>query len=214
MNSGYKRCIIGGAMCFIGVILTAEFLINDQWMRDSSYYDKETGMLIYKLNIGFHWTTLIGMLGVVLLVLGARKILEIEQYIIGAAAFTVCIINFCSWKFFLSMSEIYYEKEVSFGERIIQFYYILKLLSIIFAVALLIIMLWKMDEKKVTLSYRILAILVVASALGCIMIKTIYNSWYLLQTALAGLTVGIVCGSKRMYCYIKKKKRRKGWRVL
>ena len=130
-------------------------------------------MLIYKLNIGFHWTTLIGMLGVILLVLGARKILEIEQYIIGAAAFTVCIINLCSWKFFRSMSEIYYEKEVSFG---------------------------------VTLSYRILAILVVASALGCIMIKTIYNSWYLLQTALAGLTGGIVCGSKRMYCYIKKKK--------
>lgn len=171
-------------------------------------------MLIYKLNIGFHWTTLIGMLGVVLLVLGVRKVLEIEQYIIGATAFTVCIINFCSWKFFLSMSEIYYEKEVSFGERIIQFYYILKLLSIIFAVALLIIMLWKMDEKKVALPYRILAILVIASALGCIMIKTIYNSWYLLQTALAGLTVGIVCGSKRMYCYIKKKKRRKGWRVL
>lgn len=59
----YIKYMINGIMCITGAILAAVFLVSDRWMRDPNVYSKELGQVVHRFNIGFHWTTLIGMAG-------------------------------------------------------------------------------------------------------------------------------------------------------
>ena len=210
----YIRYIINGIMCIMGGVLMAVFLISDRWMRNPNYYDEKAGGIVHRFNIGFHWTTLIGMAGVVLLIVGAAGLIKVEKYVLGLTALTAVAVSLCSWEFFFSMSETYFELVLGFDRRIVLVYYSLKLLSLIFAVILLAIMIMNKKKNKVLLSYRILAALTLLSALGCLLFITVCNHWYLLQSALAVLAVALLFGGQILYAYIEKKRRRAGWRVL
>ena len=198
----------------MGGILMAVFLISDRWMRNPNYYDEKAGGIVHRFNIGFHWTTLIGMAGVILLIAGATNLIKVEKYVLGLTALTAVAVSLCSWEFFFSMSETYFELVLGFDRRIVLAYYSLKLLSLIFAVILLAIMIMNKKKNKVSLSYRILAALTLLSALGCLLFITVCNHWYLLQSALAVLAVAFLFGGQILYAYIEKKRRRAGWRVL
>ena len=210
----YIKYMINGIMCITGAILAAVFLVSDRWMRNPNVYSKELGQVVHRFNIGFHWTTLIGMAGVVLLIVGAAGLLEMERYVLGITALTVTAINLCSWSFFVSMSETYFELVLEFDARIVLVYYSLKALSVIFAVLLFVIMMMSKKKKKASLSYRVLAVLTLISALGCLLFITVCNHWYLLQSALAILAVALLFGGRALCAYIEKKRRRAGWRVL
>ena len=56
----YIKYIINGMMCIAGGILAAVFLVSDRWMRDPNVYSEKLGQIVYRFNIGSHWTTLIG----------------------------------------------------------------------------------------------------------------------------------------------------------
>ncbi|MDM8236715.1 hypothetical protein [[Ruminococcus] torques] len=75
--------IIGGIMCIAGGLLQALFLISDHMMKSPVAYVE--GIKGYKFNIGFHWTTLVGMLGVLMLVMGIRILLKAKKYVLGMA---------------------------------------------------------------------------------------------------------------------------------
>ena len=198
----YIRYTINGIMCIAGEILMAVFLISDRWMRNPNYYDEEIGRIVHRFNIGFHWTTLIGMVGVILLIAGAANLIKVEKYALGLAAFTALAVNLCSWDFFFSMSETYFELVLEFDARIVLVYYSLKALSVIFAVLLFVIMMMSKKKKKASLSYRVLAVLTLISALGCLLFITVCNHWYLLQSALAILAVALLFGGRALCAYI------------
>ena len=82
----YIKYIINGMMCIAGGILAAVFLVSDRWMRDPNVYSEELGQIVHRFNIGFHWTTLIGMAGVVLFLAGAYHF--IKEYL-------PCALNAC-----------------------------------------------------------------------------------------------------------------------
>ena len=210
----YIKYMINGIMCITGAILAAVFLVSDRWMRNPNVYSKELGQVVHRFNIGFHWTTLIGMAGVVLLIVGAAGLLEMERYVLGITALTVTAINLCSWSFFVSMSETYFELVLGAEPGTVLVYYGMKLLSAIFAVILLVIMLMNKNRKKNSLSYRILAGLVLTLSTVCLLFITICNHWYLFQACLAAVTVVLLFGGRRLYGYIEKRKRRAGWKVL
>ena len=192
----------------------AVFLISDRWMRNPNYYDEKAGGIVHRFNIGFHWTTLIGMAGVVLLIAGAAGLIKVKKYVLGLTALTALTVNLCSWEIFFSMSETYFELVLGFDRRIVLVYYSLKLLSVIFAAILLVIMMMNRKKEKVSLPYRILSALTLLSALGCLLFITICNHWYLLQSILAVLAVALLFGGQILYAHIEKKRRRAGWRVL
>lgn len=213
MNN-YIKYIINGAMCITGGILMAVFLVSDRWMRNPNVYSEELGQMVHRFNIGFHWTTLTGMAGVILLVAGAAALMKMERYVLGVTAFTLLAVNLCSWSFFISTSETYFELVLGAEPGTVLVYYGMKLLSAIFAVILLVIMLMNKNKKKNSLSYRILAGLVLTLSAVCLLFITICNHWYLFQACLAAVTVVLLFGGRRLYGYIEKKKRRAGWKVL
>ena len=105
----YIKYIINGMMCIAGGILAAVFLVSDRWMRDPNVYSEELGQIVHRFNIGFHWTTLIGMAGVVLFLAGTAGLMGLERYVLGITALTLTAVNLCSWSFFVSMSGDYFQ---------------------------------------------------------------------------------------------------------
>ena len=189
-----------------GGILAAVFLVSDRWMRDPNVYSKELGQVVHRFNIGFHWTTLIGMAGVVLFIVGAAGLLEVERYVLGITALILTAINLCSWSFFVSMSETYFELVLGADRKIVFVYHVLKLLSAIFAFILLAIMLMNRKKNKNFLFYRILAGFVLVLSAACLLFITVCNHWYLFQAVLSAVTVVLLFGGRMLYGYIEKRK--------
>lgn len=182
------------------------FLVSDRWMRDPNVYSKELGQVVHRFNIGFHWTTLIGMAGVVLFIVGAAGLLEVERYVLGITALILTAINLCSWSFFVSMSETYFELVLGADRKIVFVYHVLKLLSAIFAFILLAIMLMNRKKNKNFLFYRILAGFVLVLSAACLLFITVCNHWYLFQAVLSAVTVVLLFGGRMLYGYIEKRK--------
>lgn len=201
----YIKYMINGIMCITGAILAAVFLVSDRWMRNPNVYSKELGQVVHRFNIGFHWTTLIGMAGVVLLIVGATGLLEMERYVLGITALTVTAINLCSWSFFVSMSETYFELVLGVEREMGFIYHVLKLLSAILAFILLAIMLTNRKKNNNFLFYRILAggVLILSA---CLLLITVCNHWYLFQSVLSAVIVVLLFGGRMLYGYVKKRK--------
>ena len=212
----YVRDIIWGIIVLLGAVMTGLFLISHRWMGETSYYSEEINHIIYKLDIGFHWTTLIGMLGVILFILGVQSLLKAEKYVLGMAALTVSVIHLCAWDFFSYASTRYIELVYkNYNVSNWKFTYdTVKPLSMILTIGLLTVMLWKMKEAKNPVSYYILSVLTFLSALSCMLYITICNHWFLFQTIAAVFVIFVICGGRRLYPFLKKRKRRAGWKVI
>lgn len=206
----YIKYIINGMMCIAGGILAAVFLVSDRWMRDPNVYSEELGQIVHRFNIGFHWTTLIGMAGVVLFLMGAAGLMGLERYVLGITALTLTAVNLCSWSFFVSMSGDYFQLVLGVDQEIMFIYYAMKWLSVIFAVILLVIMLMNKKKKNEFLIYRIMSCLVLILSAACLLFITICNHWYLFQAVLAAAVVALLSGGRMYYRYIKEKKGKVG----
>lgn len=211
MDYNIKNRIVK-SMCPLGVILMIGFLINDSLMRSAAYYDEKLGISLHHFNIGFHWTTLIGMAGVILLVIGIQILRGTERYVIGMAASAIFIINLCTWKFFLSASKLYMELILEYNEQVIKWivvgYYILTVISVVFMLGLSSFVVWgDIDDEFNNIGvYRLFAIIVfVASGYG-IVLKTICNQWYLVQTLIAVMTVSIISVVRNWRCNKRREK--------
>ncbi len=73
------RNIIYIILSIAGAFLTSIFLISEKWMSSPRQYDKELEDMVYRFNLGFHWTTMLGMLGVILLVFGMQSLMKKEK---------------------------------------------------------------------------------------------------------------------------------------
>lgn len=196
MNRKFQY-ITGGGICILGGLLQSLFLISDRMMKSPTEYVE--GIRSYKFNIGFHWTTLLGMFGVLMLVMGIRILLEAEKYVLGMVATVAFLINVSTWKFFLDTSMTYYGLVLECDKKILWGYKILWILSILLMAALLITVLYTWKEKGVTTLYRIFSVAVLLLSIGCLMFKTVCNQWYLIQAILVILFTWILCGRKILY---------------
>lgn len=189
--------ITGGIMCIVGGALQALFLISDRMMKSPVTYVE--GARAYKFNIGFHWTTLIGMLGVLMLVMGIRNLIKAEKYVLGAVAAVAFLINVSGWEFFLDTSITYYDLVLEYDGMNLWGYRIACFLSSLLMIALLIIMLYKRNEQGVTISYRVVSVVVLLLSIGGLIFKTICNQWYLVQAIFVIVLTWILCSGKILY---------------
>ena len=179
-------------------------------MRDPNVYSEKLGQIVYRFNIGSHWTTLIGMAGVAPFLAGTAGLMGLERYVLGITALTLTAVNLCSWSFFVSMSGDYFQLVLGVDREIMFIYYAMKWLSLIFAVILLVVMLMNKKKKNNFLTYRILSCLVLILSAACLLFITICNHWYLLQAVLAAVVVALLSGGRMHYRYIKEEKGKVG----
>lgn len=175
------RNIIYILLSIAGAILTAVFLISEKWMSSPRYYDKEIEDIVYRFNLGFHWTTILGMLGVILLVFGIQSLVKKEEYVMASAVFTLFVIHVSAWDYLLSSSKRYFELVLGLDHRIMMIESVLFGGAIICTILLLAVMFGKQGNKRGNMFYRVTAVLAFLCLLGCIIFKTICNRWYLFQ---------------------------------
>lgn len=193
----YGKSIIYGGLAAIGASLAALFLIDDRWMRDPRYYIEQIHGYGYKFNIGFHWTTLLGMLGIILFLTGICLLLDLKKYVIETAASSVFLIDFLAWDFFISTSETYYRLVLGYEANIVIWSNILKYISAVLMAGLIIAVIQSKMDGRESVSCRVLAALVLVSATGSLMLKTVCNQWFFFQALLTCMTI-ILIGAGRM----------------
>lgn len=170
-----RKPIIYGGVSVVGVGLAVLFLIDDRWMRDPRYYIEQIHGYGYKFNIGFHWTTLLGMLGIILCLTGICLLPNLKKYVIEMVASSVFLIDLLAWDFFISTSETYYRLVMGYETNIAIWSNILKYISAVFMVGFVIAVIQlKMDGCE-SVSCRVLSALVLVSATGSLMINIICN---------------------------------------
>ena len=170
-----RKPIIYGGVSVVGVGLAVLFLIDDRWMRDPRYYIEQIHGYGYKFNIGFHWTTLLGMLGIILCLTGICLLPNLKKYVIEMVASSVFLIDLLAWDFFISTSETYYRLVMGYETNIAIWSNILKYISAVFMVGFVIAVIQlKMDGCE-SVSCRVLSALVLVSATGSLMINIIRN---------------------------------------
>lgn len=227
MKSGYSKLIkynIKNILCLrnivytilsiAGAFLTVNFLISEKWMSSPRHYDKELGHMVYKFNLGFQWTTMLGMLGVILLVFGIQSLVKKEKYVMASAVFTLFIIHVSAWDYLLLSSKTYFELVLELDNKIMLLYFIFLGGSVISTAILLAVIFGKQMDKRRRVFYRIAVILSFLCLLGCIVFKTICNQWYLLQALLTVCIVICLFEGRLRYQQYRKKKRYEGWKVI
>lgn len=208
------RNIIYIVLSIAGVFLTAVFLISEKWMRSPRHYDQELNDIVYRFNLGFHWTTMLGMLGVILLVFGILSLMKKEECIMASAVFTLFIIHVSAWDYLLSSGKSYIELVLELDNKILLIYPVLFCVSVIFTIVLLVVIFAKRNNKRGNLFYRVTAVLAFLCLLGCLIFKTICNQWYLFQALLSECIVICLFGGRLRYRQYRKEKRREGWKVV
>ena len=198
----------------MGAGLAVLFLIDDRWMRDPRYYIEQIHGYGYKFNIGFHWTTLLGMLGIILFLTGICLLLDLKKYVIEMAASSVFLINLLAWDFFISTSETYYRLVLGYEANIVIWSNIFKYISAILMAGLVIAVIQSKMDGRESVSCRVLSALVLVSATGSLLMKTVCNQWFFFQTLLAFMVVILICVGRKRYETMQQRKRRAGWRVL
>lgn len=209
-----REPIIYGGVSVVGAGLAVLFLIDDRWMRDPKYYIEQIHGYGYKFNIGFHWTTLLGMLGIILFLTGICLLLDLKKYVIEMAASSVFLINLLAWNFFISTSETYYRLVLGYEANIVIWSNIFKYISAILMAGLVIAVIQSKMDGHESVSCRVLSALVLVSATGSLLMKTVCNQWFFFQTLLAFMVVILICVGRKRYETMQQRKRRAGWRVL
>lgn len=153
------RNIIYIILSITGAFLTAVFLISERWMSSPQYYDQELNDIVYRFNLGFHWTTMLGMLGVILLVFGILSLIKKEECVMASAVFTLFVIHMSAWDYLLSSSKTYIELVLELDNKILLIYPVLFCVSVIFTIVLLVAIFAKRNNKRGNLFYRVTAVL-------------------------------------------------------
>lgn len=208
------RNIIYIILSITGAFLTAVFLISERWMSSPQYYDQELNDIVYRFNLGFHWTTMLGMLGVILLVFGILSLIKKEECVMASAVFTLFVIHMSAWDYLLSSSKTYIELVLELDNKITLIYPALSCGAIIFTIILLAAMFIRQENKRVNLFYKVAAVLAFLCILGCLIFKTLCNQWFLVQALLAVCIVICLFGGRFRCRQYRKKKRREGWKVV
>lgn len=213
-----KRDKAGLVMCAAGGVIARMFLVSEKWMTVPDFcYVLEDGRMVsaHPFDIGFQWTTCLGMLGVILFTLGVIRFLHrSERCVAGTVATVVFLINICAWDFFDSISETYYGLMLGWDNSWMDICHILEIVSILAAVALLFNMLWRGSERANGVAYRTLAVMLVLAAGGSMLIKTFCNMWFFWQAVAAVGLTAIVCGGPTLKWYMGKRRKRREWRVI
>ena len=209
-----RKPIIYGGVSVVGAGLAVLFLIEDRWMRSPRYYIDEIQDYGYKFNIGFHWTTLLGMLGIILFLTGICFLMDLKKYVIEMAASSVFLINLLAWDFFISTSDTYYRLVMGYETNIVIWSNILKYISAVFMVGLVIAVIQSKMDGCESVSCRVLSALVLVSATASLMIKTVCNQWFFFQTLLAFMVVILIHVGRKQHETMLIRKRRAGWKVL
>lgn len=209
-----RKPIIYGGVSVVGAGLAVLFLIEDRWMRSPRYYIDEIQDYGYKFNIGFHWTTLLGMLGIILFLTGICFLMDLKKYVIEMAASSVFLIDLLAWDFFISTSETYYRLVLGYEANIVIWSNIFKYISAILMAGLVIAVIQSKMDGRESVSCRVLSALVLVSATGSLLMKTVCNQWFFFQTLLAFMVVILICVGRKRYETMQQRKRRAGWRVL
>ena len=209
-----RKPIIYGGVSVVGAGLAVLFLIEDRWMRSPRYYIDEIQDYGYKFNIGFHWTTLLGMLGIILFLTGICFLMDLKKYVIEMAASSVFLIDLLAWDFFISTSETYYRLVLGYEANVVIWSNILKYISAVFMVGLVIAVIQSKMDGCESVSCRVLSVLVLVSATASLMIKTVCNQWFFFQTLLAFMVVILIHVGRKQHETMLIRKRRAGWKVL
>lgn len=165
------RNIIYIILSIAGAFLTSIFLISEKWMSRPRHYDKELEDMVYRFNLGFHWTTMLGMLGVILLVFGMQSLMKKEKYVMASAVFTLFIIHVGAWDYLLLTSKTYFELILELDHKIMLIYPILSDGAVLLIAILLVAMFGKHIDKRGRGVYRVVGVLAFLSLLGCIYSK-------------------------------------------
>ncbi len=211
------RYLSGAVMCAAGGAAMKMFLVSEKWATVWDFSYVQNGYLIsaHPFNIGYHWTTCLGMLGVVFLIRGVMQIVSKEEkYPAGSAAASLFLGNICAWDLFDSISETYYGLFLGWDNRVMDICRILQAASFLAAAALVCVIFWRRGERKNGRTYQLLGALLLLTAGGSLFIRTFCNMWFFWQTAAAAGLTAMACGGRAWKRQMEKRRKRREWRVI
>lgn len=197
-EKNWKWFFIKLSIIAAGIFLVDEFLVSMRWVGNVSHYDEEFQRTVFSMAIGFQWTTLIGMLGCIMIVLGIFSLFQIKQYKISAISLVTFLINFRAWYFLWYMSERYYYFELENPLPLTKLHYMMQYSS--YALALmLVIFLFKQKKGKLMNCVQVsLAVLLIIVTLIDVFLKTATNRWFLYQVLGVVLLMAVLCSKIRI----------------
>lgn len=184
-----KKYIKFAILLIIGIALISVFLKNGTFMEDPSVFNESTGFIEKRLYLDFHWSTCIGVIGVLFVVISMVFLLNSQKYWLYSLSLTVFLAQFFSWDYFWYSSGSYYYFELNrsfimekIGDGIF-------LLSFFTMFLLQIIMILRFKNNNVMKYYRWVGILSLLLNVSSLCIKTITNLWYTGQVCVAVILI-------------------------
>lgn len=188
-ENNWKQIFIKLFIIATGIFLMAEFLVSMRWARNTSYYDEELQQTVFTIQMGFHWTTLLGMFGCIIIVLGIFSLLKIKQCKLGAASMVAFLINLGAWKSFWFMSRYYCD----FTIDELMLHDILPWASYGIALILLIFVLKREKGKWLKILTGCLSILLLIVVLYDLFLKSVADRWFFYQAVGAVVVTEVLC---------------------
>lgn len=178
-----RKIIIIMSMIIIGLMLIYIFLYRKDFMANPRAIVPESGLPATKFDVGFHWSTLLGMLGVLMFVTGLYiTSKKNQQYKMGFLTLALNIITFCSWDFFINRAYWYYFFEFNDYDIMPKVYYSLCILEFFALATTVLIMIFCRYDNQLRKTYYLSSALSFLMGSICVFVKTITNQWFLWQT--------------------------------
>ena len=170
-------------MIVIGLLLVYLFLYRQDLMANPRVINPESGLSAIQFDVGFHWSTLLGMLGVLMFIAGLYMTSKKnQQYKMGFLALALNVITFWSWEFFIESAFKYYYFEFSEYDIMPKVYYVLIFFELFALVITILIMIFCRSNNKLRKFYIFISTFSFLIGLICIFIQTITNPWFLCQS--------------------------------
>lgn len=192
-EKNWKKFFIKLFIIAAGFFLMDEFLVSMRWAGSVSHYDEELQQTVFSIAMGFQWTTLLGMLGCIVIVLGIFSLFRIKQDKISSIALVAFLINLGAWNFFWHMSKIYFSFELENSVPFIKLHCVLQFSSYVIAL-LLVFSVFKLKKSKFMNGLQsFLAVLLITVTLSNLFLKTDTNRWFFYQAVGAMLFTEVLC---------------------
>lgn len=195
----WKQIFIKLFAIVMGIVLMEEFLVGTKWASNRSYYDRELQQIVCKMNLEVHWTTLFGMIGCVIIILGIFNLFHIKQYNLSTVSMVVFLIDIGAWDFLWDMSKQYFYFEIVNPQYLINLQCILQNLSYIIVLLLLLFVFKPKKEKWIEIVQECFAGLLLIVALSDLALKTVTNRWFLYQAVGVLLLTVLACLGMRIW---------------
>lgn len=167
-----------------GVLLMYEFLISEKWLKSTMHFDEELQQEVFSFSFGFHFTTIIGIVGVVLLVLCVLSLAKNMYSKMLPLALALGFINISCWNVLWGNSELWYECEELNVVLLEMMHRSFQIFSMVLMIVLAgCIVLNEVFQKKLSkLFIPILSLLLIGISIGDLYLSTMNNRWFLFQT--------------------------------